>query len=76
MSVFKLKIRYSGTIQEEIVNTEAKNLSAARNFCLEMMEKSKDEKDRLERLNVYVSRMKESCEVCRDWRQELEGCSF
>ena len=76
MSVFKLKIRYSGTIQEEVVNAEAKNLSAARNVCTEMMEKSKEEKDRLERLNVYVSRVVESCEVCRDWKQELEGCSF
>lgn len=76
MSVFKLRITYSGTPAAEIVRTEAESLSAARKTCVEMMERAKNEKDRLEKLNVYVSRMAESCEVCRDWKQELEGCSF
>ena len=75
MAKFKLSLRYEGNASEEKVEVDVAGVSEARRKCEEMIKDNSLMVERLERLNIYVSKKLVSCELCPyDFRMELLGC--
>lgn len=75
MAIFNLALSYSNQYFEDFIKIEAKTTKEAKNKCNEIVEKEKNEIERLSKLNIYKSKIIKSCRLC-DSRQKLDKISL
>lgn len=64
MALFRIAMRYSGRSSEEILEFNARTPSEAKKVCPRLMEENRTFLERIRRLNVYSSKILESCRLC------------
>lgn len=74
MALFKLKIGYARSSEEDTLEVEAGSYAEARERCEKIVEDSREESERLAKRNVYTSRVANSCRICRrDFKTEMSA---
>jgi len=72
MALFKLSLKYAGRSSEDLVEIEADSPKEARLKCEKLVEENISAVERMAKLNVYTSKILESCSLCNyDYKLDM-----